>query len=194
MGKKVTVSIRDSSMVKPAEESTPQGSLWLSNLDLVFPPFHFYRPSYGHEHNFFHLEALKQALIKALVPFYPMAGRLKLNVQDGRLEVDCNAEGVLFVVAESFSSVDDFGYFAPSPNFLPLIPPIDYAAAYPHVPFWCYSIARGDLSNIKPPFMDRTLVGARESPQPEFPHTEYHPFKEMKSASRGWGGFRVGEG
>ncbi|KAI5337527.1 hypothetical protein L3X38_016798 [Prunus dulcis] len=139
MGEKVTVSIRDSSMVKPAEESTPRGSLWLSNLDLVFPPFHtpsvyFYRPSCGHEHNFFHPEALKQALIKALVPFYPMAGRLKLNDQDGRLEVDCNAEGVLFVVAESFSTVDDFGDFAPSPNFLPLIPHIDYAAGISSYP------------------------------------------------------------
>ncbi|CAL8133210.1 unnamed protein product [Prunus armeniaca] len=222
MGEKVTVSIRDSSMVKPAEESTPRGPLWLSNLDLVFPPLHtpsvyFYRPSYGHEHNFFHPEGLKQALIKALVPFYPMAGRLKLNDQDGRLEVDFNAEGVLFVVAESFSTVDDFGDFASYPNFLPLIPRIDYAAGISSYPilvlqvtyFKCggvslgvaiehhiadgvsalhfvntwSSIARGDLSNITPPFMDRTLLRARDSPQPEFPHTEYHPSPEMKSAS-----------
>ncbi|PQQ08427.1 shikimate O-hydroxycinnamoyltransferase [Prunus yedoensis var. nudiflora] len=72
-----------------------------------------------------------------------------LNDQNGRLEVDCNSEGVLFVVAESFSTVDDFGDFAPSPNFLPLIPRIDYAPAYPHIPFWFYRFTQEQLSLLK---------------------------------------------
>ncbi|CAL9021527.1 unnamed protein product [Prunus brigantina] len=95
MAEKVTVSIKESTMVKPAEESTPRGSLWLSNLDLQYSPYHtsnvyFYRSS-GDE-NFFDLVVLKQALSKALVLFYPMAGRYKLNDQNGRMEIDCNAE------------------------------------------------------------------------------------------------------
>ncbi|VVA39105.1 PREDICTED: shikimate [Prunus dulcis] len=217
MAEKVMVSIRESTMVRPAEESAPRGSLWLSNSDLAFPPFHtssvyFYRSS--GEHNFFDKGVLKQALGKALVPFYPMAGRFKLNDQNGRVEIDCNAEGVVFVVAESSSAVDDFGDFAPTPDFLTLIPSIDYSAGISSYPilalqityFKCggvslgvgmdhrvadgvsglhfvntwSDIARGDLSNIKPPFMDRTLLRARDPPQPAFPHIEYQPSPQMK--------------
>ncbi|XP_016650483.1 PREDICTED: shikimate O-hydroxycinnamoyltransferase-like [Prunus mume] len=109
MAEKVTVSIKESTMVKPAEESTPRGSL-LSG-----------------DENFFDLVVLKQALSKALVLFYPMAGRYKLNDQNGRMEIDCNAEGVLFVVAESISAIDDFGDFVLNPNLRELIPGVDYA-------------------------------------------------------------------
>ncbi|KAL6286105.1 hypothetical protein ACE6H2_010495 [Prunus campanulata] len=217
MAEKVMVSIMESTMVRPAEESTPRGSLWLSNSDLAFPPFHtssvyFYKSS--GEHNFFDKGVLKQALGKALVPFYPMAGRFKLNDQNGRVEIDCNAEGVVFVVAESSSAVDDFGDFAPTPDFLTLIPTIDYSGGISSYPilvlqityFKCggvslgvgmehrvadgvsglhfintwSDIARGDLSNIKPPFMDRTLLRARDPPQPAFPHIEYQPSPQMK--------------
>ncbi|CAL9010980.1 unnamed protein product, partial [Prunus brigantina] len=137
MAEKVMVSIRESTMVRPAEESTPWGSLWLSNSDLAFPPFHtssvyFYRSS--GEHNFFDKGVLKQALGKALVPFYPMAGRFKLNDQNGRVEIVCNAEGVVFVVAESSSAVDDFGDFAPTPDFLTLIPTTDYSGGISSYP------------------------------------------------------------
>ncbi|KAM0957115.1 hypothetical protein ACFX13_025918 [Malus domestica] len=102
MAKKVRVT--ESIMVKPAGESTPRGTLWLSNSDLKLPSFHtssvyFYRPSDAD--NFFDLGLLKKALGKTLVPCYPLAGRFKLNGENGRIEADCNAEGVLFVVAES---------------------------------------------------------------------------------------------
>ncbi|CAB4303529.1 unnamed protein product [Prunus armeniaca] len=63
-----------------------------------------------------------------------MASRFKLNDENGRVEIDCNAEGVLFVVAESSSVVDDFGDFAPTPNFITLIPTVDYSlgiSSYP---------------------------------------------------------------
>ncbi|BFG24852.1 hypothetical protein CerSpe_111250 [Prunus speciosa] len=220
MPQKGTVSIRESTLVKPAEESRPRGSLWLSNSDLAFPPFHtssvyFYRPS--GEHNFFDPGVLTQALSKALVPFYPMAGRFRLNDQNGRVEIDCNAEGVLFVVAESSSVVDDFGDFAPTPNFITLIPTVDYSlgiSSYPilvlqvtyfkcggvslgvgmehriadgvsglhFVNTWS-DIARGDLKHINPPFLDRTLLRARNPPQPAFPHIEFQPSPQMKLAS-----------
>ncbi|KAF0917280.1 hypothetical protein E2562_017456 [Oryza meyeriana var. granulata] len=38
-------------------------------------------------------------MAKALVAFYPLAGRLRVD-SDGQLEKDCNAEGALFVVAQ----------------------------------------------------------------------------------------------
>ncbi|BFG24855.1 hypothetical protein CerSpe_111290 [Prunus speciosa] len=109
MGEKVTVSVRELSVVRPAEE--PSGA-----------------------HNFFDPGTLKQALSKALVPFYPMAGRFKHNDQNGRVEIDCNAEGVLFVVAESGFVVDDFGDFVPTANFLKLIPAVDYSGGISSYP------------------------------------------------------------
>lgn len=143
MAEKVTVSIKESTMVKPAEESTPRGSLWLSNLDLEYSRYHtsnvyFYRSS-GDE-NFFDLVVLKQALSKALVLFYPMAGRYKLNDQNGRVEIDCNAEGVLFVVAESISAIDDFGDFVLNPNLRELIPGVDYAGGISSFPIFALQV------------------------------------------------------
>ncbi|KAM1493511.1 shikimate O-hydroxycinnamoyltransferase-like [Malus sylvestris] len=137
MAKKVKVRVTESIMVKPAEESTPRGTLWLSNSDLKLPSFHtssvyLYRPSDAD--NFFDLGLLKKALGKTLVPCYPLAGRFKLNGENGRIEVDCNAEGVLFVVAESSSVLDDFGDFTPTPDFLKLIPTVDYSAGISSYP------------------------------------------------------------
>lgn len=122
-------------MVKPAAE-TPRRVLWNSNLDLVVPSIHtpsvyFYRPNGAA--NFFDPDVLKQALGKALVPFYPMAGRLRRD-DDGRIEVDCNAEGVLLVEAQSNSVIDDFGDFAPTPELRRLIPPVDYSAGIESYP------------------------------------------------------------
>ncbi|KAG6517959.1 hypothetical protein ZIOFF_021359 [Zingiber officinale] len=114
-------------MVRPAEP-TPQRRLWNSNLDLVVPRFHtpsvyFYRPVGSA--NFFDAEMMRDALARALVPFYPMAGRLARD-EDGRIEIDCNGEGVLFVEADAEATVDDFGDFAPTMELKQLIPKVDY--------------------------------------------------------------------
>ncbi|KAG0482420.1 hypothetical protein HPP92_010504 [Vanilla planifolia] len=116
-------------MVRPAAE-TPRHRLWNSNLDLVVPRFHtpsvyFYRRPAEAGEKFFESERLKDALARALVTFYPIAGRLARD-EDGRIEINCNAEGVLFVVAETDSVVDDFGDFAPTMEMKQLIPKVDY--------------------------------------------------------------------
>ncbi|GAB4850560.1 hypothetical protein Ancab_029869 [Ancistrocladus abbreviatus] len=129
------INVKETSMVKPAE-ATPKRSLWNSNVDLVVPSIHtpsvyFYRPN--SLPNFFDTNVMKEALSRALVPFYPMAARLKRD-EDGRIEIDCNAEGVLFVVAETTSVIDDFGDFAPTLELRKLIPTIDYSqdiSSYP---------------------------------------------------------------
>lgn len=114
-------------MVQPVEP-TPRRRLWNSNLDLVVPRFHtpsvyFYRPDGSPD--FFNAETLRAALAKALVPFYPMAGRLGRD-EDGRIEIDCNGEGVLFVEAAAEGTVDDFGDFAPTMELKQLIPKVVY--------------------------------------------------------------------
>ena len=129
------INVKESTMVQPAEE-TPRRGLWNSNVDLVVPRFHtpsvyFYRPTGAS--NFFDAKVLKEALSKALVPFYPMAGRLRRD-EDGRIEIDCNGEGVLFVEAETASVVADFGDFAPTLELKQLIPTVDYSGGISSYP------------------------------------------------------------
>ncbi|KAK6153792.1 hypothetical protein DH2020_013431 [Rehmannia glutinosa] len=68
---------------------------------------------------------LKAALSRALVEFYPIAGRLKQD-NNGRIEINCNGEGVLFVEAEADGEMDGLGDFGPKPD-LRLIPTVDYS-------------------------------------------------------------------
>ncbi|KAM1714804.1 hypothetical protein TB2_024891 [Malus domestica] len=213
----VNVTVRESTLVKPAEE-TPKKALWNSNVDLVIPSIHtpsvyFYRPNPNGASNFFDPAVLKHALSKALVPFYPMAGRLKRD-DDGRIEIDCGGQGVLFVEAETGSVIDDFGDFAPTLELRRLIPSVDYAAGISTYPllllqvtfFKCGGVSLGvgmqhhaadgfsglhfintwsdmarGLDLTLPPFIDRTLLRARDPPQPAFYHIEYQPAPQMKA-------------
>ncbi|KAL8150727.1 hypothetical protein V2J09_020535 [Rumex salicifolius] len=73
---------------------------------------------------FFDPNLVKEALSRILIPYYSVAGRLRRDA-DGRIEIDCNENGVLFVEAETTSFVDDFGDFAPTIEFKKLIPDVD---------------------------------------------------------------------
>ncbi|CAL5068716.1 unnamed protein product [Urochloa decumbens] len=136
----MTVAVRRSTIVRPARE-TPRRRLWLSDLDLVMPRIHtpsvyFYRRG-GPEaaEGFFDGERMRRALAEALMPFYPMAGRLARD-EDERLEIDCNGEGVLFVEADApDTAVDDYGDFAPTEEFNRLIPAVDYTDDISTFPF-----------------------------------------------------------
>ncbi|XP_020518496.1 shikimate O-hydroxycinnamoyltransferase isoform X2 [Amborella trichopoda] len=129
------ITVKGSTMVRPAQQ-TPRIALWNSNVDLVVPRMHtpsvyFYRPNGAP--NFFDTQVLKEALSRALVPFYPMAGRLRRD-EDGRIEIDCDGQGVLFVEAYTDSVVDDFGDFAPTMELKQLLPKVNYTediSAYP---------------------------------------------------------------
>lgn len=209
------IDIKESTMVKPAQE-IPRKSLWNSNVDLVVPNFHtpsvyFYRPNGSP--NFFDPKVLKEALSKALVPFYPMAGRLKRD-EDGRIEIDCNGEGVLLVEAESDGVIDDFGDFAPTLELRRLIPAVDYSQGISSYAllvlqvtyFKCGGVSLGvgmqhhaadgfsglhfvntwsdmarGLDLTIPPFIDRTLLRARDPPHPQFHHIEYQPPPTVKT-------------
>ncbi|XP_007008914.2 PREDICTED: taxadien-5-alpha-ol O-acetyltransferase [Theobroma cacao] len=52
---------------------------------------------------------VKAALGKALVPYYPFAGRVRAKPDGSGLEVVCRAQGVWFVEASSDHSVNEFG-------------------------------------------------------------------------------------
>ncbi|KAJ0571044.1 putative quinate O-hydroxycinnamoyltransferase [Helianthus annuus] len=122
------VVVRESTMVRPGEE-TPTTTLWNSSLDLIAVNSHaatvyFYRPNGAT--NFFDTKVMKDALSRVLVLFYPLAGRFKQD-EDGRIEIDCQGQGVLFLEAESDGVIDDFGDFAPISESLKLRPVVDYS-------------------------------------------------------------------
>ncbi|KAM0842016.1 hypothetical protein ACQ4PT_058628 [Festuca glaucescens] len=136
------ITVRGSATVVPAEE-TPRLRLWNSNPDLVVPRFHtpsvyFFRrgdtPGGAEADGYFDGGRMRRALAEALVPFYPMAGRLARD-EDGRVEIDCNAEGVLFVEADApDGAVDDFGDFAPTMDLKRLIPAVDFTGGISSYP------------------------------------------------------------
>ncbi|XP_010689158.2 benzyl alcohol O-benzoyltransferase [Beta vulgaris subsp. vulgaris] len=54
------------------------------------------------------VEVVKEGLARALVLFYPYAGRL-VEGQARKLSVDCTGEGVVFVEADADARLEDFG-------------------------------------------------------------------------------------
>nr|O24645.1 RecName: Full=Anthranilate N-benzoyltransferase protein 1; AltName: Full=Anthranilate N-hydroxycinnamoyl/benzoyltransferase 1 [Dianthus caryophyllus]CAB06427.1 anthranilate N-hydroxycinnamoyl/benzoyltransferase [Dianthus caryophyllus]CAB06429.1 anthranilate N-hydroxycinnamoyl/benzoyltransferase [Dianthus caryophyllus] len=150
----MSIQIKQSTMVRPAEE-TPNKSLWLSNIDMILrtPYSHtgavlIYKQPDNNEDNihpsssmYFDANILIEALSKALVPFYPMAGRLKIN--GDRYEIDCNAEGALFVEAESSHVLEDFGDFRPNDELhRVMVPTCDYSKGISSFPLLMVQLTR----------------------------------------------------
>ncbi|KAI3686311.1 hypothetical protein L1987_79985 [Smallanthus sonchifolius] len=140
----------------------------------------------------------------ALVAFYPIGGRFKQD-EDGRIEIDCRGQGVLFFEAESDGAVGDF---APRSEYLKLVPVVDYSMGFESYPllivqvtyFKCGGVSLAvalhhyvvdgpsamhflntwsemarGLDITFPPFIDRNLLRPHDPPQPIFDHVEYHP-------------------
>ncbi|XP_074265020.1 benzyl alcohol O-benzoyltransferase-like [Silene latifolia] len=101
-----------SDIVCPAEP-TPREQKMLSDLDdqggfrLHMAGIIFYKahPSMDMKDP---VKVFKDALAKALVFYYPFAGRL-VEGTNRKLLVDCTGEGVPFIEAEANASLDDFG-------------------------------------------------------------------------------------
>lgn len=131
--KKVIVNVKETSIIKPKKE-TPKTDLWVSDLDLTVPRYYvptvyFYKPlqdpvNVNNNTDFFDTQVLKDALSEVIVPFYPIAGVLG-NDENGRVNINCNGNGVLFVEAETTCVLADFGDFAPCPEMQYLLPTID---------------------------------------------------------------------
>ncbi|XP_074285297.1 benzyl alcohol O-benzoyltransferase-like isoform X1 [Silene latifolia] len=107
---KVTRAMPD--IVCPAKP-TPREQKLLSDLDdqeglrFHMPAIMFYKANplmNGKDP----VKVIKDALAKALVFYYPLAGRL-VEGTNRKLVVDCTGEGVPFIEAEANASLDDFG-------------------------------------------------------------------------------------
>ncbi|WCJ39038.1 HXXXD-type acyl-transferase family protein [Euphorbia peplus] len=122
------VNIKERIMIRPSKE-TPKRNLWVSDLDLLVsvrhvPLVYFYKQQPNKTSNFFETKLLKDALSEVLVHFYPFAGRL-VKDENGRIHINCNGDGALFVEAETTSFLDHFGDFTPCSDMLNLIPSLE---------------------------------------------------------------------
>nr|XP_004289437.2 PREDICTED: 3'-N-debenzoyl-2'-deoxytaxol N-benzoyltransferase [Fragaria vesca subsp. vesca] len=102
------------SLVRPCEQ-TPIATLDLSEIDSLpvlrsnAQTLHVYR--HGEYHQV--AKVIKEGLSKALVPYYPLAGRLKESNGNGggQLQVECSGQGVWFVEAYANCRLDAVNYF-----------------------------------------------------------------------------------
>ncbi|KAM7267640.1 hypothetical protein ACFE04_009806 [Oxalis oulophora] len=99
------VKQNEPTFVRPAEE-TEKGLYFLSNLDQNFAVI--VHTIYCFKSDEDSAEVIKNALSKVLVSYYPLAGRLSIS-GEGKVIVDCNGEGALFVEAEANCRMEEIG-------------------------------------------------------------------------------------
>ncbi|KAE8697981.1 ATP binding cassette subfamily B4 isoform 1 [Hibiscus syriacus] len=97
------------SLVTPSQK-TPSGKLDLSFIDNV-PVLRCYtRTLHVYKHGPQASKVIREALSKGLVPYYPLAGRLKES-SENQLHVECSGEGAWFVEASADCTLNAFDYF-----------------------------------------------------------------------------------
>ncbi|KFK22279.1 hypothetical protein AALP_AAs48576U000100 [Arabis alpina] len=119
------VTIKDSSLIFPSEETHKRKSMFLSNVDQVLnfdvQTVHFFRPNKDFPPEIVS-EELRKALVRAMDVYEFLAGRLRLNPSSGRLDVDCNGAGAGFVTAASEYTLEELGNLVyPNPAFAQLV-------------------------------------------------------------------------
>ncbi|XP_010065637.3 omega-hydroxypalmitate O-feruloyl transferase [Eucalyptus grandis] len=207
--RKLDVKIVNTVHVSPARE-TFGGLYALSNLDQTFlfaVEIVFAFSGEGRGRCSATIETIRESLAKALVQFYPFAGRLVMGI-DGRIAVRCTGEGVPFVEVTSEDDIAALGDISTiNPTMLrKLVKHSDGAPTILEVPllsvqvttFKCGGIVVGivmnhvlvdgkaltdfiacwsDLAQAKPPsvlpFLDRSVLRARQPPRINLPHHEY---------------------
>ncbi|KAB5527313.1 hypothetical protein DKX38_021160 [Salix brachista] len=96
-------------LIRPLEQ-TPSGILDLSVIDRLPVLRCNARTLHVFRHGPEAAQVIREALSKALVPYYPLAGWLKESSQ-GQLQIECSAQGVLFVEASADCTLDTVSYF-----------------------------------------------------------------------------------
>ncbi|KAK1560601.1 hypothetical protein Q3G72_028687 [Acer saccharum] len=99
----------DRSLVRPADP-TPSGTLELSGIDRIPVLRCNARTLHVFTHGPEAAQVIRGALSRALVPYYPLAGRLKESSQ-GMLQIECSGEGAWFVEALANCTLDSVNYF-----------------------------------------------------------------------------------
>ncbi|XP_059626814.1 acyl transferase 4 [Cornus florida] len=111
--------VRSSRGLVPPSGVTPSGTLDLSVIDRLAVlrcnarTLHVFRHGVGAVH-----DVIRNALSKALIPYYPLAGRLNnVSSQSGQLiQIECSGEGVWFVEASANCTLESVNYFDHAPS------------------------------------------------------------------------------
>ncbi|GLJ12724.1 hypothetical protein SUGI_0196510 [Cryptomeria japonica] len=147
-------------------------------------------------------EVLKETLANVLAEFREWAGRYTKETASGCLGINLNDEGVLVIEAQADGTIEDAMPFQPSAFLLELVPPtstiVNELLLLQFTGFTCGGLAIGIASHhhdadgqaatfslnswgkiirgesIIPPVHDRSLLKARDPPQPCFDHYEYN--------------------
>lgn len=107
-----SVKVKEIGFITPSEP-TPTHTLQLSALDSqLFLRFTIeylliYRPRHGLDKSTI-TARIKGALGRVLVPYYPLAGRVRTRPDGSGLEVVCRAQGAVFIEAVSDHKVPEF--------------------------------------------------------------------------------------
>ncbi|KAK3411153.1 hypothetical protein EUGRSUZ_J03136 [Eucalyptus grandis] len=140
------VRYRGTYTIKP-ETETWSGHLPLSELDQICiithtPTTYFYKPPPEWLHPADAIfSTLRGSLSRVLVPFYPLAGRLRW-LDGGRLRLDCNAMGVPLIEAESEAELSDLGDFCPGPEYEQIVPSLDYTMPFHELPLLLVQVTK----------------------------------------------------
>nr|DAD44562.1 TPA_asm: hypothetical protein HUJ06_002792 [Nelumbo nucifera] len=164
------ISVKESTMVRPAQE-TPQRSLWNSNVDLVMPRMHtpgvyFYRPTGA-----LFVEAETDSVIDDFGDFAPT---MKVNQLIPTVDYSGDISSYPLLVLQ----ITRFKCGGISLGLGVVHHVADGVSGLHFINTWS-DMARG-LDLTFPPFIDRTLLRARDPPTPSFYHIEYQPPPPMK--------------
>ncbi|KAG6692853.1 hypothetical protein I3842_10G135100 [Carya illinoinensis] len=139
------VTVKSTSTIVPSKP-TPGGILQLSETDQRMQWTHaplicIYKTTSDNNEKITTLETLKDSLSRALVPYYPLAGRLRW-IHGGRLELHCNAKGAQLLEAYSEAKLDELGDFAPTEAIEDLVPKVDYSSPIEDWPLMLVQVTR----------------------------------------------------
>lgn len=175
------VSLKNHWVVKPAAP-TWTGTVSLSEFDQTFavthvPTIYYYK----FVQDFITstdeiIKTLKTSLSEALVHFYPLAGRLRW-ISGSRLELECDASGVVLTEAETDAKLDDLDSFLLSPNYNSLFPRVDYTIPIDELPLLFVQLTKFQCGGIALSFaISHAVVDG---------HSALYFFSEWARLSRG---------